>query len=121
YGAKSAIQIAHAGRKSKLKDCSIVAPSAIPFSDDYAVPEELSEAEINDIIQKFAEGTKRSLKAGFDTIELHGAHGYLLHQFISRASNQRTDSYGTPTRFAQEVIQAVKSEMPTSMPLIMRV
>lgn len=121
YGAKSAIQIAHAGRKSKIKNSPIVAPSAIPFSSDYDVPIELSESEIYDIIQKFAEGTRRSVKAGFDTIELHGAHGYLLHQFISKASNQRTDSYGNPTRFAEEVIKAMKSEMPAGMPLIMRI
>ncbi|MDJ0332980.1 NADH:flavin oxidoreductase/NADH oxidase [Planococcus sp. S3-L1] len=121
YGAKSAIQIAHAGRKSKLKDCKIIAPSAIPFSSDYEVPKELSKSEIYNIIQKFAEGTKRSVNAGFDTIELHGAHGYLLHQFISKASNQRTDCYGNPTKFAEEVIAAMKSEMPTGMPLIMRI
>lgn len=121
YGAKAAIQVAHAGRKSKLKNTDIVAPSPIPFANDYAVPKELSESEIELIIQQFAEGTKRAVSAGFDTIEVHGAHGYLIHQFISRASNKRKDKYASPTLFAKEVIQAVKAEMPSSMPLIMRI
>lgn len=121
YGAKSAIQIAHAGRKSQLKEGDIVAPSAIPFSSDYRVPKELSINEIRNIIQKFADGTKRAVRAEFDAIELHGAHGYLLHQFISRASNKREDIYGDPTLFVKEVIEAVKAEMPSGMPLIMRI
>ncbi|OLS37305.1 NADH:flavin oxidoreductase/NADH oxidase [Bacillus sp. MRMR6] len=121
YGAKAAIQIAHAGRKSQLKDGDIVAPSAIAFSDDSRVPKELSIDEIQRIIQQFADGTKRAVRADFDAIELHGAHGYLLHQFISRASNKREDKYGDPTLFVKEVIEAVKAEMPSGMPLIMRI
>jgi NADPH2 dehydrogenase len=121
YGAKSAIQIAHAGRKSKVKEGSIVAPSAIAFSDEYDVPKELSIEEIENIIQKFADGAKRAVRANFDAIELHGAHGYLLHQFISRTTNKRDDKYGDPTLFAEEVIEVIKAEMPSDMPLIMRI
>jgi NADPH2 dehydrogenase len=121
YGAKSAIQIAHAGRKSQIMDGDIVAPSAIPFSNDYRVPRELTIDDIQKIIQMFANSTERAVRANFDAIELHGAHGYLLHQFISRASNHREDKYGDPTLFAKEVIEAVKSEMPSGMPLIMRI
>jgi len=121
YGAKSAIQIAHAGRKSKIMEGDIVAPSAIPFSSDYRVPKELTIDDIQKIIQMFASSAKRAVRANFDAIELHGAHGYLLHQFISKASNQRKDRYGDPTLFSKEVIEAVKSEMPSGMPLIMRV
>lgn len=121
YGAKTAIQIAHAGRKSTVTEGEIVAPSSVPFSSESPVPKELTISEIENIIQKFADGTKRSVRAGFDTIEIHGAHGYLLHQFISRATNKRQDRYGDPVLFAKEVIEAVKSSMPGEMPLIMRI
>lgn len=121
YGAKSAIQLAHAGRKSRVTTGKIVAPSPIRFSGDDDVPKELTIDEIEEIIQKFADSAKRAVRAGFDTIEIHGAHGYLLHQFISRATNQRGDKYGDPTTFAKEVIEAVKAEIPNGMPLIMRI
>lgn len=121
YDARIGIQIAHAGRKSTIKNGDIVAPSAIPFSDESSVPRALEKDEIKKIIECFANTAKRAVRAGFDTIELHGAHGYLLHQFMSKSSNKRTDEYGDPTKFCKEVIQAVKSVMPASMPLIMRV
>lgn len=121
YGAKSGLQIAHAGRKSVIEGGDIVAPSAIPFSNTSPMPRELRIEEAERIVELFAEGTKRTVEAGFDTIEIHGAHGYLLHQFLSPATNQRTDKYGDHVLFAKEVIQAVKSEMPSSMPLIMRI
>jgi NADPH2 dehydrogenase len=87
YAAKSGIQIAHAGRKSVIKNGDIVAPSAIPFSPDSPAPRVLSRDEIEEIIEAFYNGARKSVEAGFDTIEIHGAHGYLLHQFMSPASN----------------------------------
>jgi NADPH2 dehydrogenase len=121
YGSKIGIQIAHAGRKSVIKGGDIVAPSSIPFSDQSPVPRELKKEEIKEIIYKFAESAKRAVMAGFDTIELHGAHGYLLHQFMSPASNKRNDEYGEYSKFPLEVIRAVKQVIPNEMPLIFRV
>ncbi|MCG5105380.1 NADH:flavin oxidoreductase/NADH oxidase [Oceanobacillus alkalisoli] len=121
YDAKSGLQLAHAGRKSVIEGGDIVAPSSISFSDKSPLPRELKTEEIERIVELFAEGAKRTVEAGFDTIELHGAHGYLIHQFLSPASNQRTDKYGEHVRFAKEVIQAVKAEIPSGMPLIMRI
>ncbi|WP_209123476.1 NADH:flavin oxidoreductase/NADH oxidase [Alkalihalobacillus sp. BA299] len=121
YEAKIGMQIAHAGRKSVIEGGDIVAPSAIPFSEKNPVPRALEKGEIEDIIEKFAQGTRRAVLAGFDTIELHGAHGYLLHQFMSPASNKRDDEYGDYGKFPLEIIRAVKREMPKDMPLILRV
>jgi NADPH2 dehydrogenase len=121
YGAKTGIQIAHAGRKSIIKEGDIVAPSSIPFSEDSPRPRELSKGEIEEIIEAFYQGAKRSVAAGFDTIEIHGAHGYLLHQFMSPASNKRNDEYGDPTKFPVKVIEAVKSAIPKEMPILFRI
>jgi NADPH2 dehydrogenase len=121
YGAKVGIQIAHAGRKAEDAEVP-VAPSAIPFDENAKTPKALSTEEINGMIEKFRLAAQRAMKAGFDVIELHGAHGYLIHQFTSAYTNKRTDEYGQElTRFGKEVIQAVKSEMPEEMPLIMRI
>ncbi|SMO95665.1 NADH:flavin oxidoreductase/NADH oxidase [Melghirimyces algeriensis] len=121
YGAKVGIQIAHAGRKAE--DAKIpVAPSPIPFNKKFKTPRPLSTDEVKEMVQKFQLAVRRAVKAGFDTIELHGAHGYLLHQFQSPLTNQRTDEYGQDlTKFPREVIQAAKSEMPADMPLIIRI
>jgi NADPH2 dehydrogenase len=121
HGAKTAIQIAHAGRKAE--DASIpVAPSAIRFSSSYKEPRALSTDEVKQLVEKFRDTAKRAVKAGFDTVELHGAHGYLIHQFHSPLTNKREDIYGQDlARFGIEVIQAVKSELPSGIPLIMRV
>lgn len=121
YGAKIGVQMAHAGRKSTIADNDIVAPSAIPFSPNHQMPRELSKMEIEDIIEKFGRGAQRAVSAGFDTIELHGAHGYLIHQFMSPASNRREDEYSDPSKFALDVIGVVRQSMPTGMPLILRV
>lgn len=120
YGTKIGIQIAHAGRKAE--DAQIpVAPSAIPVSPKYKNPRALTTAEVKEMVQKFREAARRALLAGVDTIELHGAHGYLVHQFHSPALNKREDEYGRDlARFGVEVIEAMKSEMPADMPLIMR-
>lgn len=121
YGAKVGIQIAHAGRKAE--DAAVpVAPSAIPFSTESTTPRELTTTEVKAMVEKFRQGVARAVKAGFDVIELHGAHGYLIHQFHSPLTNHRTDEYGQDlTLFGTEVIRAAKGEMPAGMPLIMRI
>ncbi|MCF8563413.1 NADH:flavin oxidoreductase/NADH oxidase [Alicyclobacillus tolerans] len=122
YGAKVGIQIAHAGRKAE-DAAQPVAPSAIRFEGDrYKTPRELSTNEVKQLVQKFADAAKRAVQAGVDTIELHGAHGYLIHQFQSPVTNQRTDEYGQDlAKFGVDVIKVVKSQMPDNMPLIVRV
>jgi NADPH2 dehydrogenase len=121
YGAKVAIQIAHAGRKSTIERGDIVAPSPVPFSDERPAPRELRVSEIEEIVKKFGKSTRLAVKAGFDIIELHGAHGYLLHQFLSPISNKRIDEYGEYGRFPIDVIREVRRNMPSDMPLIMRI
>jgi NADPH2 dehydrogenase len=122
YGAKMGIQIAHAGRKAEDAQAP-VAPSPIQFPGDrYKMPRELSTDDIKRLVEKFGQATRRAVKAGVDTVELHGAHGYLVHQFQSPATNHRSDEYGRDlARFGSEVIQAMKAELPSSMPLLMRV
>jgi NADPH2 dehydrogenase len=121
YGAKVGIQIAHAGRKAEDADVP-VAPSAIPFNDTFKTPRALTTEEVKEMVEKFRRAARRAVQAGVDTIEIHGAHGYLIHQFHSPLTNLRKDEYGQDlTRFGKEVIQAAKSEMPAEMPLIMRI
>ncbi|WP_020614884.1 NADH:flavin oxidoreductase/NADH oxidase [Paenibacillus daejeonensis] len=120
HGAKVAIQIAHAGRKAEDAEVP-VAPSAIAFDEKYKQPRALTTEEVQGMVEKFRAAAKRAVAAGFDAIELHGAHGYLLHQFQSPLTNQREDVYGLElTRFGTDVIHAVKSELPENMPLMMR-
>lgn len=122
HGAKIGIQIAHAGRKAE--DAVVpVAPSPIRFDGpQYKTPRELSTDEVKQMVEKFAAAARRAVKAGFDVIELHGAHGYLIHQFHSPLTNQRKDAYGEDLAlFGVEVIQAVKAELPSGMPLFVRV
>ncbi|WP_271400053.1 NADPH dehydrogenase [Salinicoccus roseus] len=121
YDAKVGIQLAHAGRKSKIENSDIVSASSIPFSEEYKTPRELNVEEIHDIIEKFKYSAELAVEAGFDTIEIHAAHGYLLHQFISRSSNKRKDEYANPTRLTVEVIRAIKSVIPKDMPLFLRI
>src|SRR5699024_7787108 len=84
-------------------------------------PRALTNDEVKETVQQFKEAAVRAVKAGFDTIELHGAHGYLLHQFMSPSINNRTDEYGKDLAlFGEEVIKAVKSVIPEDMPLLMR-
>ena len=121
YGAKIGIQIAHAGRKAEDAD-QPVGPSAISAGPRYKTPRPLTTDEIKLIVQQFKEAARRAVEAGVDTIEIHGAHGYLVHQFHSPGINIREDEYGQdPARFGVEVIQAIKSVMPADMPLIMRI
>src|SRR5699024_676539 len=126
-GAKIGIQIGHAGRKAQ--DCDdVVAPSAINYGElgypgqNLKTPRELSKAEIQDIVQAFQNAVRRAVEAGFDLIELHGAHGYLIHQFYSPKSNQRQDEYGKDRMlFGEQVIKAAKAVMPEDMPLAIRI
>jgi NADPH2 dehydrogenase len=92
-GAKIGIQIAHAGRKSMVEG-PIVAPSAIAFDDQHRIPVEMSNEQIEETILNFKQAAERASKAGFDLIEIHAAHGYLLNEFLSPLSNHRTDEYG---------------------------
>ncbi|WP_033543895.1 NADPH dehydrogenase NamA [Planococcus sp. CAU13] len=110
YGAKSGIQLAHAGRKATV-DGDIHAPSALPFNDSYKTPVEMTKADIQETAEAFRKAAVRADRAGFDVIELHAAHGYLLNEFLSPLTNKRSDAYGgTPEnryRFLREVIDAV--------------
>ncbi|WP_058302647.1 NADH:flavin oxidoreductase/NADH oxidase [Gorillibacterium timonense] len=121
YGAKVGIQIGHAGRKAE--DAPVpVAPSPVPFDENSKTPHELSTEEVKAMVEKYRLAVRRAVKAGFDTIELHGAHGYLIHQFHSPLTNRRTDEYGKDrTLFGVEVIRAAKEEIPADMPLILRI
>lgn len=125
YGAKIGIQLAHAGRKCESNDEFIVAPSPIPYSEDYRVPRELSKEDIYIIIEQFKNAARRADKAGFDMIEIHGAHGYLINEFLSPLSNKRLDEYGgsreNRVRFLQEVLTAVKEVWPENKPISLRV
>lgn len=121
HQARFGVQIAHAGRKAQEPSWDVVAPSAIRFSESLPEPRALSTEECQSLVDRFADGARRAVAAGADVIELHGAHGYLLNQFMSPGSNHRRDRYGDPARFVTEVVQAVKAVMPGGMPLFMRV
>ncbi len=122
HGAKVSMQIAHAGRKAEHAQLP-VAPSAIRYdAPQYKTPHEMSTDEVKRMVENFATGARRAVKAGVDAVELHGAHGYLIHQFQSPLTNKRTDAYGDDlSRFGAEVATAVKAELPSGMPLIMRI
>lgn len=112
YGAKAGIQLAHAGRKAEVRG-RIVAPSALRFSERYAVPDALNTEEIEGVVKAFRDGAERAQRAGYDVIELHAAHGYLLNQFLSPLTNHREDEYGGSAenrfRLLRQVITAVRS------------
>ncbi|WP_246944780.1 NADPH dehydrogenase NamA [Bacillus pinisoli] len=110
-GAATSIQIAHAGRKATVAG-EIHAPSALAFNEKMKTPKEMTVAEIKETVQAFKDGANRAKQAGFDIIELHGAHGYLINEFLSPLTNKREDEYGgSPERryqFLREIIEAVK-------------
>lgn len=112
HGAKTGIQLAHAGRKAEIDD-PIFAPSAVAFNDRYKMPVEMTKEDIKETIQAFKKGAIRAKKAGFDVIELHGAHGYLINTFLSPLSNKRTDEYGGTAenryRFLREIIDELRT------------
>lgn len=111
YGAKTGIQLAHAGRKSNVSG-DIFAPSSIPFDQNSRTPKELTKEQIKETVEKFQLGAKRAKDTGFDIIEIHAAHGYLINEFLSPLSNKRNDEYGGSLEnrylFLKEVIQAVR-------------
>ena len=139
---KIMIQLGHAGRKASTvapwlssgeiagKDLNgwpddVWGASAIPWNDAHATPKELSLEDIEDLKGAFGASIKRAIQAGFDAIELHNAHGYLLHSFLSPVSNKRTDKYGgsfeNRTRLSLELVELARSIMPEDMPLFMRI
>ncbi|WNZ13804.1 NADH:flavin oxidoreductase/NADH oxidase [Streptomyces sp. 11x1] len=138
-GTVPAVQLAHAGRKASTDQpwrggapvgtdahgWQPVAPSALAFDERHPVPDELTVDQIRDVVGQFAEAARRALAAGFEVVEIHGAHGYLINEFLSPHSNRRTDSYGgsweNRTRLALEVVDAVRDVWPTEKPLFFRV
>lgn len=138
HGCVPAIQLAHAGRKASAGKgweaqralsqeeggWPVVAPSALPFSAAYAMPEALDQAGIRQVIEAFALAARRAAGAGIRVLEIHAAHGYLLHQFLSPLSNRRQDAYGgcfeNRTRLVREVVSAVRAEWPAHLPLLIR-
>lgn len=124
-GAKVGIQLAHAGRKCEIKSEKIIAPSPIAFDGSYSTPEEMTKDDIKVVINAFKEGARRANEAGFDTIEIHGAHGYLINEFLSPLTNKRKDDYGgsleNRTRFLREIIQEINTVWPEDKPIILRV
>ena len=124
-GSKIAIQIAHGGRKSWAGGEQIVAPSEIAFAEGDAIPKALTTSEVMEVVERFRLGVRRAVLAGYDAIELHGAHGYLIHQFLSPYTNKRKDAFGgsfeNRISFALKVISAAKGEMPENMPLFIRI
>ena len=110
-GSLIAIQLAHAGRKSGVKDSNGIAPTALRFSQDYQEPTMMSLKDIHDVIQSFKKAGERAQRSGFDGVEIHGAHGYLINQFISPLTNHRRDQYGGSLtnrfRFLKEILEAV--------------
>ncbi len=137
--AVPAIQLAHAGRKASCAapfdggaqlaanqgGWPVVGPSAKPFRDADAIPRALDQAAIGTIVDDFVRATRRAVQAGFRIIEIHMAHGYLLHSFLSPLSNERTDQYGgsfeNRIRLPLEVVAAVKAELPSWSPLFVRI
>jgi 2,4-dienoyl-CoA reductase-like NADH-dependent reductase (Old Yellow Enzyme family) len=138
-GAVPGIQIAHAGRKAStdapwrgglpLTEAEggwiPLAPGIAPFDEGYPVPREMTVKDIEEVTLQFRDATRRSLEAGFEVIEIHMAHGYLLHEFLSPLSNQRLDQYGGDmagrTRFPLQVAQTVRDEVPPELPVFVRI
>ena len=124
-GAKIGIQLNHGGRKCEAKGVSIEAPSPVPYQEESATPREMTKEDIEITVEEFRMAAVRALKAGFDLIQIHGAHGYLINEFLSPLTNRRADEYGgTPenrVRFLGEVIDAVKTVWPAEKPLEVRI
>ncbi|GAC1419134.1 MAG: NADH:flavin oxidoreductase/NADH oxidase [Flavisolibacter sp.] len=136
-GSVPGIQLAHAGRKAShevpwkggsalIKDAwTTQAPSPIAYKNDEAPPQELTPAQIEKVITAFASAALRALKAGFKILELHGAHGYLIHEFLSPLSNHRTDRYGgvfeNRIRFLMEIVESVRKVWPEDLPIFVRI
>lgn len=138
-GSVPGIQLAHAGRKASRNEpwngdklipesqggWKVVAPSGVPFSAEYAIPEALTQESIDKVIGDFSSAAERALRSGFRVIEIHAAHGYLIHEFLSPLANKRTDNYGgifeNRIRLLLEIISAVRSIWPAKYPLFVRI
>ncbi|MDB5217525.1 MAG: NADH:flavin oxidoreductase/NADH oxidase [Myxococcaceae bacterium] len=139
-GSVPGMQLAHAGRKASTASPweggkglepgkrgwrPVLAPSAIAFDEGYVKPEAMSIAEIDAVVVAFTDAAKRAMHAGFEVLEIHGAHGYLLHEFLSPLSNRREDEYGgsleNRMRFLHRVADALRAVMPEKMPLVLRI
>jgi len=141
HGSYAGIQLAHAGRKASMtvpwmpvlqtmseKEggwTNVLAPSPVRFADNYPVPQAVDATEMRRLVTAFRTATERALMAGFDVVEIHAAHGYLLHEFLSPLSNQRTDEYGgsfqNRSRLLLEVVRAVRGVWPQNLPLFVRI
>ena len=123
-GAAAGIQLAHAGRKSGSASRPLIGPSAVAFDEKSRVPKEMDASDIARVVAAFRDGAARALAAGFDLVEVHAAHGYLLHGFLSPVSNQRADGYGGSTenraRLLLEVLDAIRSVWPEDKPIQVR-
>jgi 2,4-dienoyl-CoA reductase-like NADH-dependent reductase (Old Yellow Enzyme family) len=138
-GGRIGIQLAHAGRKASTYapwrgrgavlpeqgGWTVIGPDDQPFSDTFPVPAAMTEADIHRVTADFVAATQRAVMAGFDAVEVHAAHGYLLHQFLSPLANSRTDNYGgsfeNRTRFLLEVVRGVRAVWPMHLPLFVRI
>lgn len=138
-GAASAIQLAHAGRKGSRSrpweggaalsvdhpmGWQTLAPSAMAYQEGDQVPVEMTLDQIRECVESFRDGARRALQAGFDVVEIHAAHGYLIHEFLSPLTNHRKDTYGESfegrTRFLREIVDAVRQVWPETHPLFVR-
>lgn len=138
-GSRAGVQLAHAGRKGSMAPPFVpeglvapenggwqpMGPSEIAFAPSYGVPRALDEDGIAAVIEGFRQAARRALQAGFDLVEIHGAHGYLLHEFLSPLANRRTDRYGgsleNRIRLTMEVAKAVRDTWPRNLPLFVRI
>lgn len=112
YGTVPGIQLAHAGRKATVEG-EIYAPSAIAFNDHYKTPNEMTEEQITELIQHFKQAAERAIKAGFEVLEIHAAHGYLINEFLSPLTNKRTDNYGGSTENRYRLLRQIIDEIRT--------
>ena len=138
-GSVAGMQLAHAGRKASTHrpwetpsaisesegGWKVVAPSAVRFADNYPMPHALTTDGIQEVIAAFAAAARRACQAGFRVLEIHGAHGYLIHEFLSPLSNRREDDYGgsfeNRTRLCREIVGGVRSSWPKELPLFLRI
>jgi 2,4-dienoyl-CoA reductase-like NADH-dependent reductase (Old Yellow Enzyme family) len=139
-GSIAGMQLAHAGRKASTRRPwegqgtipeaeggwkKVVAPSALPFAESYPMPQALTTNGIQEVVSAFATAARRACQAGFRVIEIHAAHGYLIHEFLSPLSNKRSDDYGgsfeNRTRLCREIVAGVRSEWPKELPLFLRI
>ena len=139
-GSIAGMQLAHAGRKASTRRPwetpgtvpeteggwkKVVAPSALRFADNYPMPQALTRDGIQEVVSAFAAAARRACQAGFRVVEIHAAHGYLIHEFLSPLSNKREDDHGgsfeNRTRLCREIVSAVRSAWPKELPLVVRI